>query len=146
MAKITSDDLYKSLGIIKDQAADTLLGMLNDKLGEKGSINIDYYQVQGEVPRYDFLEIDGNGYGHAVHIDTIEKDGDDITFNMIDEDCDGWGERDSSDFSANELVWVVEMLEETFNTIDNVYNGIVLTAGNYDYEFDEDGNAIGIAE
>lgn len=135
---ITSADAYKSLGIIKDQLINAIVGFLNDKL-TTDSIRLDYFRADGTIS-YDFLDTDGNGYGKAIHIDYIEREGEDTyNFSMIDEDGDDWGDRELADFNADELAWVLEMLEETFEAIDDYYDGKILTKDYFDYdEMEED--------
>lgn len=133
--KLTSTDIYDSLHIIRDNATDAIRGLLNEKLGKGKSINLDYYCVEDSVVRYNFLDIDGDGYGKGLVIDGIILDNDgEPTFVMADEDGDGWGERELSDFNAVELVWILEMLEGAFETINDLYDGVVLPNGYLDYD------------
>lgn len=137
---ITSEDLRNSLSILEGNAIDAIRGFLNEKLGNGKSINLDYYCVEDSVVRYNFLDIDGDGYGRGLVIDGIELDKNgELTFAMVDEDGDGWGERELADFNAVELVWILEMLEEAFETINDLYDGVVLPKGCFDYdEIEED--------
>ena len=133
--KITSTDLYKSMNIIRDNAMDAIRGILNERLtDEHPSINLDYYSVNGDVDRYNFLGVDGDGYGKALSIFSIEKQGDEFYFNMADEDGDDYEERDLGDFNVSELLWVLEMLEETFDEVDEDYDGVFLSKDDFDYE------------
>jgi len=135
MEKITSNDLRKSLSIIKDNAIDAIRGFFNEKLGNGKSINLDYYCVVESVVRYNFLDIDSNGYGRSLVIDGIELDKDgEPTFYMVDEDGDGWGERNFDDFNVVELVWILDMLEGAFEVIEDDYDGVVLPNGCFDYD------------
>lgn len=137
---VTSEDLRNSLSILEGNAIDAIRGFLNEKLGNGKSINLDYYCVEDSVVRYNFLDIDGDGYGRGLVIDGIELDKNgELTFAMVDEDGDGWGERELADFNAVELVWILEMLEEAFETINDLYDGVVLPKGCFDYdEIEED--------
>ena len=137
---VTSEDLRNSLSILEGNAIDAIRGFLNEKLGKGKSINLDYYCVEDSVVRYNFLDIDGDGYGRGLVIDGIELDKNgELTFAMVDEDGDGWGERELADFNAVELVWILEMLEEAFETINDLYDGVVLPKGCFDYdEIEED--------
>ena len=137
---VTSEDLRKSLSIIRDNAMDAIRGFLNEKLGVGKSINLDYYCVEDSVVRYHFLAIDDDGYGKGLVIDGIELDKNgEPTFAMVDEDGDGWGERELADFNAVELVWILEMLEDAFETINDLYDGVVLPKDCFDYdEIEED--------
>lgn len=137
---VTSEDLRNSLSILEGNAIDAIRGFLNEKLGNGKSINLDYYCVEDSVVRYHFLDIDGDGHGRGLVIDGIELDKNgELTFAMVDEDGDGWGERELADFNAVELVWILEMLEEAFETINDLYDGVVLPKGCFDYdEIEED--------
>ena len=139
MAKVTSEDLGKSLSIIRDNAMDTIRTILHERLGVNGSMNLDYY-CKNYCEKYDFLAINNGGYGKAVHIDTIEIDNNgEPTFNMIDEDEYDWDERELGDFNAVELYWVLTMLEGAFEVIDDMHKGVVLPKGCFDYdEIEED--------
>ena len=133
--KLTSTDIYNSLHIIRDNVMDAIRGILNERLtDEHPSINLDYYSVNGSVDRYNFLGVDGDGYGKALAIFSIEKKNDDFIFNMTDEDGDGYEERDLADFNAVELVWILEMLEETFVKVDEDYDGVFLSKDDFDYD------------
>jgi hypothetical protein len=146
MKRITSYDLSESLDIIKDQAIDAIRGLLNERLGEKGSIGINYYCIEADVIRYDFHDTDRNGYGVGINIDTIEIDDDELTFIMVDQDGDGWSEREVGDFTTTEVVWILEMLEDAFNVIDDEFNGIIIPSSSADYKYDKNGKTIGIIE
>lgn len=135
--KITSTDLYESMNAISDNAMDAIRGILNERLtDEHPSINLDYYAVNGSVDRYNFLGVDGDGYGKALSIFSIEKKGDDFIFDMTDEDGDGYEERDLEDFNTNELVWVLEMIEDTFDEVDEDYDGVFLSKDDFDYDYE----------
>lgn len=140
MAKVTLEDLRKTLFFLEYNACDAIRGFLNEKLGNGKSINLDYYCVEDSVVRYNFLDIDSDGYGKGLVIDGIELDKDgEPTFYMVDEDGDDWGKRELSDFNAAELVWILEMLEDAFETISDLYDGVVLPKGYFDYdELDEE--------
>ena len=134
-----SNNYYKTLAIVRHNAMDAIRGILNERLtNEHPSINLDYYSVNGTVDRYNFLGVDGNGYGRALAIFSIEKDGEDFIFNMADEDGDGYEERNLADFNAVEVVWILDMLEQTFEVIDENYNGKFLSKYDYDYDDEEE--------
>lgn len=135
MANITSSDLRKTISVLEDNAIDAIRELLNEKLGKGKSINLDYYCVEDSVVRYNFLDIDSDGYGKGLVIDGVELDKNgEPTFAMIDEDGDGWGERELADFNAVELVWILEMLEDAFETINDLYDGVVLPKDCFDYD------------
>lgn len=129
----TSVELYKSLSDIKYKAYDAVRNLLKERIGD-GSMNLHYYQVEDGTIRYEFLDIDRNGYGVGLHIDTIKFVDDDYEFVMCDTDDDDWAVRYLTDFGADESVWILEMLEEAFDTIDEVYDGKILKAGEFDYD------------
>ena len=138
MQTITSSDANKSLGKTKDQFIDSIRGFLNEKL-TTDSINLDYFYAEGTIS-HDFLDINGHGYECFTHIGNIERKGEDnYNFNMLDEDGDDWGVRELADFSAQELVWILEMLEATFDEIEDIYDGRIITKDYFDYdEMDEE--------
>lgn len=130
---ITSTHLFKTLSRAQDNGINAVIVFLNEKL--KGdSINIEYYRTEDSVDSYYFLDFDNDGYGRGLMIDSIErKPNGDYIFNMVTEDGDDWDERELSDFNAVEIAWVLEILEQTFDVIDEEHNGVVLPKGEYGY-------------
>lgn len=130
---MTSTDLFTSLAHVRDNGINAVIGLLNEKL--KGdSINIEYYRTEDFVDSYYFLDFDHDGYGRGVMIESIErKPNGDYIFDMVTEDGDDWNERELSDFNAVEIACVLEILEQTFDVIDEEHNGVVLPKGEYGY-------------
>ena len=129
-----SEEIYKGLSLLHEQALDCLIGLLNEKMKTE-SINVYYYYNEGDVDKYMFLDTDNDGYGKGLFIDTIKRVGDsEYVFNMVDEDEEDWGERDLTDFNVTELVNILEMFEGLFDAVEDYYDGKVLEIGEYDYE------------
>ena len=128
LATICSD-----LDTIKAETLEVIEHLLNEKMTTP-SLNLYYYQTNDNVPRYTFLDIDKDGYGRGIIIDTIEKVGKRYAFNMINEDEDDWGVNYLEDFNAVELSWILEMLTDTFEVIDEWHEGKILEKGEFDYE------------
>lgn len=125
--------ICSSLDSIKAETLEVIENLLNEKMTTP-SLNLYYYQTNDDVPRYIFLDIDKDGYGRGIIIDTIEKVGKRYAFNMINEDEDEWGVNYLEDFNAVELSWILEMLTETFEVIEEWHEGKILEKGEFDYE------------
>lgn len=125
--------ICSSLDSIKAETLEVIENLLNEKMTTP-SLNLYYYQTNDNVPRYIFLDIDKDGYGRGIIIDTIEKVGKRYAFNMIDEDEDEWGVNYLEDFNAVELSWILEMLTESFEVIEEWHEGKILEKGEFDYE------------
>lgn len=131
---MTSEEIYKGLSLLREQALDSLIGLLNKKMNTE-SINVYYYYKEGDVDKYMFLDTDNDGYGKGLFIDTIKRVGDgEYVFNMVDEDEEDWGERDLTDFNVTELANILEMFEGLFDAVEDYYDGKLLEIGEYDYE------------
>ena len=121
---MTSNDFNKQLTSVRDNIMDAIRKTLGERLStEKYIINMDYYRDDCAVTWYNFFDIDGNGYGVALKISSIEKCDDDYYFHMGDENDDAFSERELADFNACELVWILEMLEDTFEFVDDYEDG-----------------------
>lgn len=130
----TAAEIFKALSHVRDGAINAVTGFLSEKL--KGdSVNIEYYRAEDCVDSYYFLDFGRDGYGRGIMIDSIErKPNGDYIFNMVTEDGDDWNERELSDFNAVELAWILEILEQTFDVIEEEYNGVILPKGQYGYD------------
>lgn len=83
----------------------------------KHTINVSYY-TDSWVDCYDFMGVDGNGYGSALNIADIEvTDNGDPWFNMVDEDGESYEERNVGDFETTELFYLVRMLNDILNIV-----------------------------
>ena len=92
-----SEEIYKGLSLLHEQALDCLIGLLNEKMKTE-SINVYYYYNEGDVDKYMFLDTDNDGYGKGLFIDTIKRVGDsEYVFNMVDEDEEPLSEADLPD-------------------------------------------------
>ena len=88
--------------------------MVNDILAiepDKEFINVMYYAQNG-ASNYTFLGIDDNGYGSGLFIGSIDASGEKPVLNMVDEDGDDFEERDMSDFSTTELIYLAWTLND----------------------------------
>ena len=81
------------------------------------TINVAYY-TESEIVSYDFLGIDGNGYGSALFISDIDctRENNPV-FNMVDEDGDGYEDRYLYDFETTEINYVVRMLNDILTCV-----------------------------
>ena len=131
--KSLSEKLNKSLHDIYEKATESIKDLL-DKRMNTNSINMDYYQREESGTWYSFLGFNKDGYGVAVHIDIIKKVKGNYIFEMVNEDGDVFEKRMLSDFTAQDTVNILNMLEQVFYYVDNCYNGKILPDGYYDYD------------
>lgn len=102
---------------LRDMAKDIIRDIFEiDPDKTKHTINVAFY-TDGWVTGYDFLGIDGNGYGSALFINDIEVVEGVAYFNMVDEDGDTFEERNIGDFDTTELLYVVRMLNDILSIV-----------------------------
>ena len=80
------------------------------------TINVAYY-TESEITGYDFLGIDGDGYGHALFISDIDTNNGNPVFNMVDEDGDSFEDRTLDDFETTELTYLVQMMNDLLDVV-----------------------------
>ncbi len=99
---------------------DMLAKIRNEILGQitaalellKGKVCLGYYHNEMDFDRYTFFEVDDDGYGRELYIDTVEtKESGEIEIHLSDsEDCYSpvW---DSSDLTATDALSLLTELE-----------------------------------
>lgn len=80
------------------------------------TINVAYY-TESEITGYNFLGIGGDGYGKALFIQDIDVVDGNPWFNMVDEDGDGFDERNLDDFDTTELTYIAQMMNDLLNVV-----------------------------
>lgn len=129
----TSNDFRKTLNIVRDQIFDSIRSLM-EKLGGKVCFRM-YHDFDLIDLRYTFFEVDGDGYGRELFLDTaVQTPNDDIGILLHDtEDCyePMW---DLVDLTTTDALYMLEELEEIVNFHKDNPDKPVLTE--YDADFD----------
>lgn len=129
----TSNDFRKTLNIVRDQIFDSIRSLM-EKLGGKVCFRM-YHEFDLIDLRYTFFEVDGDGYGRELFLDTaVQTPNDDIGILLHDtEDCyePMW---DLVDLTTTDTLYMLEELEEIVNFHKDNPDKQVLTE--YDADFD----------
>lgn len=116
------DKIYDQLAIINDELKEMCKQIIEDIFTidpdkDKHTINVSYY-TEHHIDNYNFPGVDGNGYGSALSIGDIDcYRKNDPVFNMIDEDGDGFENRNLDDFTTTELTYVAQMLNDILDVV-----------------------------
>jgi hypothetical protein len=107
----TSNDFRKTLSIVRDQIFDSIRSLM-EKLGGKVCFRM-YHDFDIIKLRYTFFEVDGDGYGRELFLDTaVQTPDEDITILLHDsEDCyePMW---DLADMTVTDALYMLEELEQ----------------------------------
>ena len=129
----TSSDFYKTLNNVREQIFDSIRSLM-EKLG--GKVCFRMYHDYGIIDlRYTFFEVDGDGYGRELFLDTaMQTPNEGITITLHDtEDCyePTW---DLTDMTATDALYMLEELEQIVEFHTEHPDKPVLTE--YDADFD----------
>ena len=129
----TSSDFYKSLNVVRVQIFDSIRPLM-EKLGGKVCFRM-YHDYNIIDLRYTFFEVDGDGYGRELFLDTaMQTPNEGITITLHDtEDCyePTW---DLTDMTATDALYMLEELEQIVDFHTEHPDKPVLTE--YDADFD----------
>lgn len=81
------------------------------------TINVSYY-TESEIAAWNFMGIDGNGYGSALFLGDIDWNNGNPIFAMLNEDGEDFENRDLDDFEATELTYLVRMLSDLLDVVE----------------------------
>jgi len=128
-----SGHFYKTLNIVRDQIFDSIRSIM-EGLGGKVCFRM-YHDYDIIDLRYTFFEVDGDGYGRELFLDTaVQTPNDDITIMLHDtEDCyePMW---DLADMTVTDALYMLEELEQIAEFHAEHPDKPVLTE--YDADFD----------
>ena len=131
----TSSYYSDILGKVKDEILNSIRDAL-DWLG--GRVCMRHYHEWSDMDRYTFFEVDGDGHGVELFLDTIitNKDGEIKVMFHDSEDCyEPWWEL--SDFNASNALYLLEELESVIEYVKKTGEKVVKDY-NPDYEPEED--------
>ena len=130
----TSTEFRKTLNIVRDQIFDSIRSLM-EKLGGKVCFRM-YHEFDIIDLRYTFFEVDGDGYGRELFLDTalIDARNGEIGIMLHDtEDCyEPWW--DLADMTTTDALYMLEELEQIAEFHAEHPDKPVLT--DYDADFD----------
>ena len=130
---MASKEFRKHLGFIKDQIFDCIREIM-DEIGPKVCVRM-YHDYDITDTRYTYFEVDGDGYGRELFVDTVNvSPNGDIDILLHDtEDCyePMW---DLGDLNTTDALYLLEELEEIANFHKENPDKELLTE--YDADFD----------
>lgn len=130
----TSTEFRKTLNIVRDQIFDSIRSLM-EKLGGKVCFRM-YHEFDIIDLRYTFFEVDGDGYGRELFLDTalIDARNGEIGIMLHDtEDCyEPWW--DLADMTTTDALYMLEELEQIAEFHTEHPDKPVLT--DYDADFD----------
>ena len=130
----TSTEFRKTLNIVRDQIFDSIRSLM-EKLGGKVCFRM-YHEFDIIDLRYTFFEVDGDGYGRELFLDTalIDARNGEIGIMLHDtEDCyEPWW--DLADMTTTDALYMLEELEQIAEFHAEHPDKPVLTE--YDADFD----------
>lgn len=128
-----SSDFRKTLSLVRDQIFDSIRSIM-EQLGGKVCFRM-YHEYDLIDLRYTFFEVDGDGYGRELFLDTaVQTPNGDISIMLHDtEDCyePMW---DLADLNPVDALYMLEELEQIADFHKNNPGKEVLTE--YDADFD----------
>ena len=129
-----STEFRKTLNIVRDQIFDSIRSLM-EKLGGKVCFRM-YHEFDIIDLRYTFFEVDGDGYGRELFLDTalIDARNGEIGIMLHDtEDCyEPWW--DLADMTTTDALYMLEELEQIAEFHTEHPDKQVLT--DYDADFD----------
>ena len=113
---MNSHDFTKQLAPIRNKIIDEVERIMKE-LG--GRICMRHYHEYSDVTRYTFFEVDGNGYGRELFLDTIYTDRfGTLGFTMSDSEDSYKPYWEIADFNTSNALYLLEELEEVKELID----------------------------
>lgn len=129
----TSTEFRKTLNIVRDQIFDSIRSLM-EKLGGKVCFRMYHYDITDTY--YTYFEVDGDGYGRELFLDTalIDARNGEIGIMLHDtEDCyEPWW--DLTDMTTTDALYMLEELEQIAEFHAEHPDKPVLTE--YDADFD----------
>ena len=118
------------LNNIREEIIDSIKSAL-EWLG--GKVCLGYYHNERDFDRYTFFEVDEDGYGQELYIDTIEDDGNgNIEIHLSNSEdcyCPLWT---LNDLTASDAIYVLKELENVIEHVQATNEDVVKE---YDYDY-----------
>ncbi len=102
------ENLNRRLNEIAKEARESIISLLKEN--NLTSVNFLPYTGEGYVENYLFYDCDKNGYGIALELDNLTFENEKVMLSMSENEDGYYGQRPLNELSANECVYVLEML------------------------------------
>lgn len=112
-----SEQLAASLSEIKEKARTQILSLIKERNIE--SINIHPYIKEGLVTNFAFFDMEFEGSGVSLELESIKVEDGEPKFNMLTNFGSYWGNKHIDSFTVGETVAVLEVIEGIFELVDN---------------------------
>ncbi len=103
-----SKEFWKTLDAVRAEVLQAVEDLLKE-LG--GKVCMAYYHIETSLPRYTFFEVDSDGHGFELFIDSIEQKNDYVTINFSDGEDYHESTSVLSCLNLTEAMYVLEELE-----------------------------------
>ncbi len=124
------ENLNKRLNKIAKEARESIINLLKEN--NLTSVNFLPYTQESYVDNYLFYDCDKNGYGVALVLDSLTFKKGKVMLSMSENEDGYYGERPLNELSANECVYVLEMLSDVIEYSNE--EGIPVLAENQDFD------------
>lgn len=129
---MNSKELIDEVNKVKVKALTALSDFIKEHI--KNSLNVLPYAVEGYCSIINIYGCDKNGYGISYLLNSIKIKNDKPIFILSDNDEYYEEQRYIDDFEVDDLIWILEVLEDIFESIKK-YNVPYLEEGE---EFDNE--------
>lgn len=102
---------------VRDKTKSAIMEILTERKVE--SINLQPYIQEDYITNYSFFDTNRHGDGECLELDGVKMEKGNPWFTMYTSYGSYWGEKKLNDFDTSELVYVLEMLEDVFEQVDN---------------------------
>lgn len=102
------DYYYERLNQIAKEARETIIVLLNEN--NLQSVNFLPYGVEGYIERYFFFDVDKNGCGAALDLDSLAFKEGRVMLNFSENEGGYFGQTSLDNLPAHECVFALEML------------------------------------
>ena len=131
------ENLNKRLNKIAKEARESIINLLKEN--NLTSVNFLPYTQEGYIDNYLFYDCDKNGYGVALELDNLTFENGEVMLSMSENEAGYYGQRSLDELSANECVYVLEMLSGVIEYSNE--EGIPVLTNNQNFDDVEDVNS-----
>lgn len=124
------ENYYDQLNQLAKEARESIISLLKEN--NLTSVNFLPYTGENYVDNYLFYDCDKNGYGVALELDNLTFENGKVMLSMSENEAGYYGQRSLNDLSANECVYVLEMLSGVIEYSKE--EGIPVLAENQDFD------------
>ena len=124
------ENFNKRLNKIAKEARESIINLLKEN--NLTSVNFLPYTQESYVDNYLFYDCDKNGYGVALELDNLTFENGKVMLSMSENEAGYYGQRPLNELSANECVYVLEMLSGVIEYSNE--EGIPVLANNQDFD------------